>query len=75
MCRVASDGAVFGTAIDLYRRARRTGFTVRSSVDCLIAACALRNGLTVVHCDRDYPHLARIAPVLEIDIRDRLRRR
>ena len=32
-------------AVSLYRVARRQGVTVRSSVDCLIAECALR------HCD------------------------
>ena len=48
-------------AVDLYRRARRAGVTVRSSIDCLIAACAVRHGLTVVHCDRDFPALARVA--------------
>ncbi len=48
-------------AVDLYRAARRGGHTVRSSVDCLIAACALRHDLEVVHRDRDYPALARVA--------------
>ena len=33
--------AVFDEAVDLYRVARRAGITVRSSVDCVIAACAL----------------------------------
>ena len=32
---------VFEQAIDLYRQARRQGLTIRSGVDCLIAACAL----------------------------------
>jgi predicted nucleic acid-binding protein len=54
---------VFEDAIGLYRAARRAGFTVRSSVDCLIAACALRNRLTVVHVDRDYDVLARVSPL------------
>ena len=54
---------VFQLAIDLYRSARRSGSTVRSSVDCLIAACALRNSLPVLHCDRDFDTLARIAPL------------
>ena len=63
---------LFDLAVDLYRRARRAGFTVRSSVDCLIAACALRNDLTVVHCDRGYSSLARVAPLRQIDIRERL---
>ncbi len=48
-------------AVGLYRTARRQGFTVRSSVDCLVAACALRHGLTVLHRDRDYPALAEVS--------------
>ena len=52
---------VFNEAVDLYRRARRTGLTVRSSVDCLIAACALRHSLTVVHRDRDFDVLAGVS--------------
>lgn len=52
-------------AVDLFRTARRAGVTVRSSVDCLIASCALRHGLTVVHRDRDYSELARVSNLLE----------
>jgi predicted nucleic acid-binding protein len=55
--------AVIEEAVGLYRTARRQGLTVRSSVDCLIAACALRHGLTVLHRDRDYPTLAKICPL------------
>jgi predicted nucleic acid-binding protein len=51
-------GVVFDRAIDIYRRARRAGVTPRSGVDCLIAACAVRHGATVVHCDRDFTSLA-----------------
>ncbi|MBI3607831.1 MAG: PIN domain-containing protein [Nitrospirae bacterium] len=54
---------VFEDAVQLYRTARRRGFTVRSSVDCLIAACAIRHGLTVLHTDRDYTSLSRISPL------------
>jgi predicted nucleic acid-binding protein len=50
-------------AVDLYRAARRAGLTVRSGVDCLIAACAIRHGLTVLHCDRDFDTLARVSPL------------
>ncbi len=39
-------------AVDLYRAARRAGLT---------AACAIRHGLTVLHCDRDFDALARIS--------------
>jgi predicted nucleic acid-binding protein len=34
---------LYEEAIDLYRTARRGGITIRSSLDCLIAACALRH--------------------------------
>lgn len=52
---------VFIEAVGLYRNARRNGLTVRSSVDCVIAACALRNNLTVLHRDRDFSSLAKIS--------------
>ena len=48
-------------AVQLYRAARRQGVTVRSSVDCLIAACALRHDLEVLHRDRDYGQIARVS--------------
>ena len=54
---------VFLLAVDLYRSARRAGLTVRSGVDCLIGACALRNTLTVLHHDRDFDALARVSPL------------
>jgi hypothetical protein len=55
----------FLDATALYRDARRAGYTVRSAVDCLIAACALRHGLTVLHRDRDFSQLARVSPLAE----------
>jgi hypothetical protein len=59
----------FHEAAALYRAARRAGITVRSSVDCLVAACAIHRGITVVHRDRDYAALARVSPLLERDLR------
>jgi predicted nucleic acid-binding protein len=57
------DHRVFAEAVDLYRAARRRGLTVRSGVDCVIAACAIRHGLTVLHADRDYTAIARVSPL------------
>lgn len=53
--------SVFDDAVDLYRRGRQAGVTVRSGVDCLIAACALRHGLTVLHRDRDFGRIASVS--------------
>ena len=52
---------VFREAVGLYRTARRRGLTVRSSIDCLIAACALRHDHEVLHDDRDFGAIARIS--------------
>jgi len=52
---------IFEEAVGLYRAARRAGLTVRSGVGCLIAACALRHGLAVVHHDRDFDAIAEIS--------------
>lgn len=59
---------LFGEAVDLYRRARRTGVTIRSGVDCLIAACAIRHDLVVLHNDRDYPALAAVSALQQRQI-------
>ena len=56
-------------AANLYRQARRAGLAVRSSVDCLIAVCAIRNSLTVLHRDRDFDALADVSPLETRDVR------
>ena len=45
-------------AAALARRCRRAGQTVRSSLDCMIAAVALRLDQVVLHRDRDFEVLA-----------------
>jgi len=52
---------VFLEAAALYRKGRKAGITIRSGVDCLVAVCALRNGLTVLHRDRDFDRIAEIS--------------
>ena len=54
--------SVFMEGASLYRSARRRGF-MRSSVDCLIATCAIRNDLEVLHRDRDFTTLAEVSPL------------
>jgi predicted nucleic acid-binding protein len=63
------DDEVYYEAVDLYRAARRAGITLRSGVDCLIAACALRHDLTVLHQDRDYTALAKLCPLSSRELR------
>jgi predicted nucleic acid-binding protein len=51
----------FEAAANLCRTARRRGFTVRRSVDCLIAATCLEAGAEIYHNDRDFDALARVS--------------
>lgn len=55
-------------AAAIYGACASGGTTIRSQLDCLIAAVAIREGLPVLHCDRDFDEIAkhtplRIAPV------------
>lgn len=49
----------YESAAALYRACRRRGETVRKLVDCLIAAIAIREEVTVLHADTDLDALAR----------------
>ena len=55
----------FSDAASIYRQARKKGITIRSSVDCLIAAIAIRNHATIIHKDRDYFKIAKFTPLKE----------
>ena len=48
----------------MYFSCRRQGITLRSSIDCLIAQCALENELILLHHDKDYRNLEKVAPSL-----------
>jgi predicted nucleic acid-binding protein len=47
-------------AVALYRACRKRGFTVRSTVDCLIAAVCLESGAELYQNDRDFDVLAKV---------------
>ncbi len=55
------DARDFRAAANIHRAARRrTGETIRSINDCLIAAIAIRHHARIVHCDTDFDVIARI---------------
>ena len=59
----AASPADHETAAALYRAARRTGATVRSLLDCLVAAAALRTDSPLLARDRDFEVIARVSPL------------
>lgn len=42
-----------------YRELRRRGITVRSAIDCLIAAYCIETATPLLHSDRDFAHFER----------------
>ena len=57
----------FLEASEIYRLGRQKGFTLRSSIDCLIAAIAIRYQLPVWHKDRDFSNIARFTSLRTIE--------
>jgi predicted nucleic acid-binding protein len=55
--------AVREKAVEIYRVCRRKGVTVRSLVDCMIAAAALAAGVPILHRDRDFTAIAKKFPL------------
>ena len=51
-------------AAELYRSARRSGITIRSTVDCLIASVCIRERVPILHADRDFDRLALVSPLV-----------
>jgi predicted nucleic acid-binding protein len=54
---------LFLDAAEIYREGRRRGYTIRSGVDCLIAAIAIHHGVQVWHRDRDFDLIAKYTPL------------
>jgi predicted nucleic acid-binding protein len=59
----------FRAAAALARSVRRSGHTVRSLTDCLIAAISLRHDAEVWHCDEDYVRIADVTDLKQRDLR------
>lgn len=47
-------------AARLYAQCRWKGVTPRSANDCLIAMYAIEHDVPLLHCDRDFDHIARV---------------
>jgi predicted nucleic acid-binding protein len=63
--RFADEISSYEAAAQLYFMARKRGLTLRSSLDCLIGQSALEHGLILLHNDRNFLHLAKVAPKLK----------
>ena len=59
--------ADFRAAAGLYRAARRRGVTIRSTIDCLIAAVCIRQDVQLLHSDQDFNRLADLSTLSVVD--------
>jgi predicted nucleic acid-binding protein len=50
-------------AADLYRKCRKRGLTIRSTVDLLIAQLAIEYGAPLLHNDRDFEAIAQVCDI------------
>ena len=50
----------FEHAARIYRDCRRRGFTIRKTIDCLIAATCLEARVELYHNDRDFEAIAKV---------------
>lgn len=46
-------------ASDIYRKCRKSGITVRKTIDCLIAAITIENNLTLLCEDNDFINITK----------------
>lgn len=53
-------------AEEIYRKCRAKGITIRKSIDCIIAANAMIEGLAIMHVDRDYLMIKKVFSDLQI---------
>lgn len=54
----------FRRSATLYRLARASGITIRSTVDCLIASVCIREAVPILHDDTDFDRLASVTPLV-----------
>jgi predicted nucleic acid-binding protein len=52
----------YAAAAQIYFDCRRRGITIRSSIDSLIAQCAIENELILLHNDNDFQKMASVVP-------------
>lgn len=59
----------YRAAARLHVVSRANGHPIRSLIDCLIAAVAIRRDAQVLHRDRDFGFIAQISPLVQISPR------
>lgn len=56
--------STWSQAAKIYYDLRKTGITIRSSIDCCIAQIAIENQVLMLHKDKDFSDIAQIRPLM-----------
>jgi hypothetical protein len=60
---LADDRTTFELGAGIYRELRRKGATIRSPIDCLIAATVVQHGVSLLENDRDFQFIDQHYPL------------
>ncbi len=55
-------------AARIYRKCRKRGYTVRSTIDCMIAVVAVENRIALLAKDRDFQSIAEVEPLVLVEV-------
>ena len=57
---IKTESIDYDNAAAIYRACRRLGLTIRTHIDCLIAAIAIRTNTIIIHHDSDFDAIAQV---------------
>ena len=57
---IKTESIDYDNAAAIYRACRRLGLTIRTHIDCLIAAIAIRTRTELLHYDSDFDAIAKV---------------
>ena len=60
---IKTESIDYDNAAAIYRACRKFGLTIRTHVDCLIAAIAIRTNTTLLHNDSDFDAIAQVTKI------------
>lgn len=55
-------------AAEIFRKCRKQGVTIRKTIDCIIAAIAQENNLTLLHNDSDFEVIKRFSGLRTVEV-------
>lgn len=55
---------------DIYRKVRKKGYSIRKTIDCIIASCAVHYNVSLLHNDEDFYTIEKYSKLKSIRINE-----